>query len=71
MLKVISVLFQHESSECSFCGDVITDRYIFQVANRSWHSHCLRCCVCHAMLDTHASCFLREEQLYCKLDYVK
>jgi len=27
--------------------------------------------VCDAFLDTHASCFFREEQLYCKVDYVK
>lgn len=49
----------------------ITDRFILQVAGSSWHGHCLRCCICHTLLDGHASCFLREEQLYCKLDYTK
>jgi len=59
------------STECSGCGELITDRFILQVAGRSWHGHCLRCVVCHSLLDGHASCFLRDEQLYCKLDYTK
>lgn len=59
------------STECSGCGEVITDRFILQVAGRSWHAHCLRCIVCHSLLDGHASCFLRDDQLYCKLDYTK
>jgi len=59
------------STECSGCGDLITDRFILQVAGRSWHGQCLRCIVCHSLLDGHASCFLRDEQLYCKLDYTK
>ena len=59
------------STDCSGCGELITDRFILQVAGRSWHAHCLRCCVCHTLLDGHASCFLRDEQLYCKLDYTK
>ena len=64
-------LLQSEGNECSFCGDIITDRYIFQVANRSWHSQCLRCSICHTIMETHASCFLREDRLYCKGDYAK
>jgi len=59
------------STECSGCGELITDRFILQVAGRSWHGHCLRCVVCHSLLDGQASCFLRDEQLYCKLDYTK
>ena len=63
--------FQAEPSECSLCGEVISDRYIFQVASRSWHAHCLRCCVCNAHLDSHNTCFLKDDQLYCKMDYSK
>lgn len=59
------------STDCSGCGDLITDRFILQVAGRSWHGHCLRCVVCHSLLDGHASCFLKDEQLYCKIDYTK
>ena len=59
------------STECSLCGDLITDRFILQVANRSWHANCLRCNVCHAILDGQTSCFLRDELLYCKSDYTK
>ncbi|CAB4069435.1 LHX6_8 [Lepeophtheirus salmonis] len=61
-----------ENSEiCFSCGDVIVDRYILQVACRSWHSQCLRCCVCRGQLDSQTSCFIRDEALYCKLDYTK
>ena len=59
------------STECSLCGDLITDRFILQVANRSWHANCLRCTVCHAILDGHTSCFLKDDLLYCKSDYTK
>jgi hypothetical protein len=59
------------STECSSCGDLITDRFILQVANRSWHANCLRCTVCHAILDGQTSCFLKDELLYCKSDYTK
>ena len=38
---------------------------------RSWHANCLRCTICYTLLDNHASCFLREEQLFCKVDYTK
>ena len=69
--RSIRLILQSEGNECSFCGDIITDRYIFQVANRSWHSQCLRCSICHTIMDTHASCFLREDRLYCKIDYAK
>jgi len=60
-----------EGSICSSCGEVIGDKYILQVAGRSWHSHCLRCCICHALLDSHTSCFIKEENIFCKLDYNK
>ncbi|TRY63615.1 hypothetical protein TCAL_07146 [Tigriopus californicus] len=62
---------KNEPVDCSLCGDVISDRYILQVASRSWHSECLRCSICQTMLDSHASCFLRDDQLFCKLDYAK
>ncbi len=60
-----------ECASCSFCGEAISDRYILQVAGRSSHASCLRCSICRAMLDSHASCFLRDDQLYCKFDYAK
>lgn len=60
-----------EGTVCSSCGEVIGDRYILQVAARSWHANCLRCSICHALLDSHTSCFIREENVFCKLDYNK
>lgn len=60
-----------EGTICSSCGEVIGDRYILQVAGRSWHAHCLRCSICHALLDSHTSCFIKEDNVFCKLDYNK
>eukprot|EP00095_Tigriopus_kingsejongensis_P004296 maker-scaffold722_size106786-snap-gene-0.31 protein:Tk04296 transcript:maker-scaffold722_size106786-snap-gene-0.31-mRNA-1 annotation:"lim homeobox protein awh" len=60
-----------EPVECNLCGDIISDRFILQVASRSWHAECLRCSICQTLLDSHASCFLRDDQLFCKLDYTK
>src|SRR5436190_1350950 len=36
---------------CAACSEPITDKYLLQVSGRSWHSHCLRCCVCQLSLD--------------------
>lgn len=54
---------------CSSCGELITDRYIVQVAGKSWHSNCLRCSICHILLDSEVSCFVKEKTIFCKLDY--
>nr|ACO10676.1 LIM/homeobox protein Awh [Caligus rogercresseyi] len=56
---------------CSDCGAGITDQYILQVAGQSWHSSCLRCSVCQEILDSHSSCFIKDDLLFCKLDYAR
>ena len=42
-----------------------------QVGDKSWHSGCLRCSVCTLPLNAHSSCFLKYDQVLCKLDYIR
>ena len=42
----------------------LSSHMIFNIANH-------RCCICHALLDSHTSCFIKEENIFCKLDYNK
>jgi len=58
-----------EGGVCSSCNHVIQDRFILQVAGRSWHAACLRCSLCHTLLDSHTSCFIKDGNVFCKLDY--
>ncbi|XP_071445451.1 LIM/homeobox protein Awh [Hetaerina americana] len=57
------------SASCSACKEAITDKYLLQVSGRAWHAACLRCCVCRLALDRQPSCFIREDSVYCKVDY--
>ncbi|XP_069674430.1 LIM/homeobox protein Awh isoform X2 [Periplaneta americana] len=54
---------------CAACSEPITDKYLLQVSGRSWHAHCLRCCVCQLALDRQPSCFIKDDSVYCKSDY--
>ncbi|XP_060535406.1 LIM/homeobox protein Awh isoform X1 [Cylas formicarius] len=56
---------------CAACGDPISDKFLLEVSGRSWHSRCLRCCVCQLQLDRQPSCFIRDRAIYCKIDYAK
>ncbi|XP_054275190.1 LIM/homeobox protein Awh-like isoform X1 [Macrosteles quadrilineatus] len=60
-----------EQRMCAACSEPITDKYLLQVNGRSWHAHCLRCCVCQLALDRQPSCFIKDDSVYCKADYAK
>uniref|UniRef100_T1IJP6 Arrowhead n=1 Tax=Strigamia maritima TaxID=126957 RepID=T1IJP6_STRMM len=60
-----------ETELCSACGNLITDRYLLKVSGRSWHARCLRCTVCQSALDRQPSCFIKEDNIYCKTDYIR
>ncbi|KRY27200.1 Replication factor C subunit 1, partial [Trichinella spiralis] len=57
--------------QCSGCQATITDQFYLLVAERSWHIHCLRCCVCRCSLETELTCFSRGDLIFCKEDYSK
>uniref|UniRef100_A0AAY4CRU7 LIM homeobox transcription factor 1, alpha n=1 Tax=Denticeps clupeoides TaxID=299321 RepID=A0AAY4CRU7_9TELE len=54
---------------CAGCRARIRDRYLLRVHDGVWHERCVRCARCRQPLG--ASCFLRDNRLYCKHDYAK
>ncbi|XP_060800396.1 LIM/homeobox protein Lhx3 isoform X2 [Amyelois transitella] len=53
--------------KCGGCHEMIVDRYVLKVSDRTWHAGCLRCVECRAMLS--GKCFARNNQLYCTDDF--
>ncbi|KAM4615801.1 LIM/homeobox protein Lhx6 [Polymixia lowei] len=56
-------------NQCASCGMDIHDRYLLKVNNLNWHVGCLECSVCRASLRQHNSCYIKNKEIYCKLDY--
>ncbi|XP_075924985.1 LIM/homeobox protein Lhx8-like isoform X6 [Petromyzon marinus] len=53
---------------CLPSADVYTPH---QVSEQCWHVRCLACSVCHSPLSRHSSCFYRDRDVFCKLDYLR
>ncbi|XP_041369498.1 LIM/homeobox protein Awh-like [Gigantopelta aegis] len=66
-----NLVVKNEGELCFGCGDIIMDRFLLRVNSRSWHVQCLRCSVCHAGLERQSSCFIRDDNIYCKVDYAR
>ncbi|XP_062307995.1 LIM/homeobox protein Lhx6 isoform X2 [Osmerus eperlanus] len=56
-------------NQCASCGTEIQDRYLLKVNNQNWHVGCLECSVCRESLRQHNSCYIKNKEIYCKLDY--
>lgn len=56
---------------CTSCGRDIVDRYLLKVNDLCWHVRCLSCNVCNASLGRHVSCYIKDKQVFCKLDYFR
>lgn len=63
--------FQSQGEKCSGCDGRILDRYLVKVSGRAWHTKCLKCCVCGVDLGREATCYTKEESIYCKADYAR
>ncbi|XP_061671991.1 LIM/homeobox protein Lhx6 [Syngnathoides biaculeatus] len=56
---------------CASCGVDIHDRYLLKVNEHHWHLGCLECSVCRTSLRQQSSCYVKNKQVYCKLDYFR
>ncbi|KAJ7993996.1 hypothetical protein DPEC_G00261370 [Dallia pectoralis] len=64
-----TLLSSSRKNQCANCGTEIQDRYLLKVNNLNWHVGCLECSVCRASLRQHSSCFIKNKEVFCKLDY--
>ncbi|XP_069121888.1 LIM/homeobox protein LMX-1.2-like isoform X2 [Argopecten irradians] len=58
-----------EMEQCTGCQHPIEDRFLLKVQDHFWHETCLLCAICRLPLS--GSCFVKDQQLYCKHDYDK
>ena len=54
---------------CVMCGLPIQDGVLL-MDGQTYHEHCLRCCCCTRPLGEDEKCYVKENDIYCKEDYM-
>lgn len=63
--------YQAHGEQCAGCKGRIMDRYLVKVSGKTWHTSCLKCCMCGLELGKEATCYTKEDKIYCKTDYAR
>jgi hypothetical protein len=57
---------------CRGCSEPILDRFLLQAMDSYWHTTCLRCSTCRAVLgEVGATCYTRGGLVLCRNDYIR
>ncbi|XP_057324988.1 LIM/homeobox protein Lhx3-like [Microplitis mediator] len=57
---------------CAGCNGRIVERFLLHAMDRYWHNSCLKCNCCHLpLIDLGASCYLKNNMILCKSDYMR
>ncbi|NWR74782.1 LHX6 protein, partial [Centropus unirufus] len=52
-------------------GAPVSDPFVPQVNNLIWHVRCLECSVCRTSLRQQHSCYIKNKEIFCKMDYFR
>ncbi|XP_013778325.1 LIM/homeobox protein Lhx3-like [Limulus polyphemus] len=67
--NAVGFAFNGSNQKCAGCDQVILDRFILKVLDKTWHAKCLRCAECQTPMTTR--CFSRHGQVLCKDDFFR